>query len=169
LNCYSFFQVLVTTYYFIYIGSNHLLGKEWVLITNNIWVSFQFLRRQVVITTIISLVNAGELYMIFSMKNCVACSRKCSRSNSFFLICLKTLPQVAIISCFLKACFDIILIFVPKFPMPFLFSYMTKFSYSVLVLHVPWIMSLIWYRIIFGEEHKTWSSWDFFVCVCVCI
>jgi hypothetical protein len=131
------------------------------------WLSFQLLHRQVVITTIIPLVNAGEFYMVFSTKNCFVRSRKCSRSNSFLLVRLKTLPKVAIISCFLKACFVIILIFVPRFPMPFLFSYMTKFSYSVLILHVPWITSLIWYRIIFGEEHKTCSSWDFFIYICI--
>jgi hypothetical protein len=152
LNCYSFFQVLVTIYYFIYIDSNHLLGKEWVLIM--LWISFHLYHRQVVITTIIPLVNAGEFYMVFSMKNCVVHSRKCSRSNSFPLVHLKTLPQVAVISCFLKAHLDIILIFVPRFPIPFLFIYMSEFSYSVLILHVAWITSLIGYQIIFGEEHK---------------
>jgi hypothetical protein len=162
LNCCSFFQVLVTVYYFIYINSNHFLGKEWVLIMM-IWISFQLLHRQVVVTTVIPVVNVGEFYMVFSTKNCLVRSRKCSRSNSFLFVRLKTLPQAAIISCFLKACFDIILIFVPRFPMPFLSSYVTKFSYSVLMLHVLWIMSLIWYQIIFGEEHKAWSSWDFYI------
>lgn len=161
MNCYSFFQVLITIYCFIYIDSNHLRGKEWVLIM--IWISFHLFHRQVVITTVIPVVNAGEFYMVFSMKNCVVHSRKCSKSNSFPLVGLKTLPQVAIISCFLKACLDIIIIFVPRFPMPFLFIYMTEFSYSVLILHVAWITSLIWYQIIFGEEHKKKRSWDFFI------
>jgi hypothetical protein len=112
-----------------------------------IWISFQLLHRQVIVTTIIPLVNAGEFNMLFSRKKCVVCSRKCIRSNSFLRVCLKTLPQIAIISCFLKTCFGIILPFVPRFPMPFLFNYMTKFSYSVLILHDPWITSLFWYWI----------------------
>lgn len=70
-----------------------------------------------------------------------------NRSNRFLLVPLKTVLQVAVISCFVKTCFHFSSHFCLGFPSClFPSGYMTKILYAFLILHVPWILScLIWY------------------------